>query len=228
MLFDYNSVPKSAIQPMSGAAYATVNGCKHTYLCARNISDNNIPGVIVECGVANGAQVGIMAHAMGNPPSRSFHLFDSFAGIPMAGPYDDEQPGIGRPTHDVSAPIRDRLVSSGVSVGALRQVQNNLSAWQCNGHFIYHEGWFQDTLPRLSDFPPIALLRLDGDLYESTMVCLRYLYPLVVTGGIVIIDDYALAGCRKAVHEYLNDAQITVEMSAEDVGGGSIIASWIV
>jgi O-methyltransferase len=73
------------------------------------------------------------------------------------------------------------------------------------GQLVYHKGWFQNTLP--TDAPQlfdrgIALLRLDGDLYESTKVCLRYLHPLVAEGGYVIVDDYALTGCRKAVTEY--------------------------
>lgn len=222
-LFDYDSVPLQAIRPMMEHAYATEMGCKHTYLCAKRVS--NLPGVIVECGVANGAQVGIMAKALNNP-SRAFHLFDSFEGIPMAGPKDADQPGIGAFQHDPNVPEEDRLVSSGVSVASVEKVRANLSAWGSPGTFQYHKGWFQHTLPALMDFPPIALLRLDGDLYESTMVCLEHLYPKVVPGGIIIIDDYGLIGCRKAVHEYMDAHGIEADMSVEDVGGGSNIASW--
>jgi hypothetical protein len=48
-------------------------------------------------------------------------------------------------------------------------------------------------------------LRLDGDLYESTEICLKYLYPKVSVGGVVIIDDYALDGAKMAVCDYFND-----------------------
>jgi hypothetical protein len=63
------------------------------------------------------------------------------------------------------------------------------------------------------DVPPppiesVALLRLDGDLYESTKVCMQYLYPLVSKGGYVICDDYDLHGCRYAVHETVMPAPI--------------------
>jgi len=74
----------------------------------------------------------------------------------------------------------------------------------------YHVGWFQDTMRNLT--PPIeaiAILRLDGDWYASTKVCLEYLYDRVVDGGFVIIDDYgAYDGCRRAVDEFRNSRGI--------------------
>ena len=70
-----------------------------------------------------------------------------------------------------------------------------------------HQGWFQTTVPQFArDAAPIALLRLDGDWYESTMTCLEHLFPLVVSGGVVIVDDYGTwDGCSRAVHRYLAD-----------------------
>lgn len=123
----------------------------------------------------------------------------------MAGKHDDQQPGIGKATHDVHAPVKKRLVSSGVTVHSMQNVFENFEKQEIGASMIrFVEGWFQDTLPKV-DTGHIALLRLDGDLYESTLVCLEYLYPKVSPGGIVIIDDYALPGCRKAVHDYFND-----------------------
>lgn len=227
MQFDYSSVPESKLTGPDGAAFSTRTGLKHGYLCAEHVVRKGLPGVIVECGVANGSQVAIMARAVKDQMgTRTFHLFDSFEGIPMAGPKDADQPGIGAPKHDVNAPLAERLVSSGVSAATVDQVKANLAAWNCRGKFIYHKGWFQNTLPHLVNFPPIALLRLDGDLYESTAVCLRYLYPLVVPGGLVVIDDYALPGCATAVNEYLFDHQPDARIHTEDVGGGAIIATW--
>lgn len=223
MKFNYDSVPSYAITPMKSVAFATEKGLKHTYLCCKAVEE--VDGVVVECGVAQGAQVGVMGRAFTNP--RTFHLFDSFDGIPLGGPNDADQPGIGAFRHDVNAPLSERLVSSGVSIGTLEQVRSNMAWFGVRGELNYHKGWFQDTLPALTDFPPIAVLRLDGDLYESTMVCLEHLYPKVVKGGITIIDDYGLPGCMKAVHEYLDANGIKVELSIEDVGGGSVIASWI-
>jgi hypothetical protein len=72
-------------------------------------------------------------------------------------------------------------------------------------HVVIHKGWFQDTLPAARDhIKQIALLRLDGDWYASTKVCLENLYEQVVRGGVIIVDDYeCYEGCKKAVDEFL-------------------------
>jgi O-methyltransferase len=65
-------------------------------------------------------------------------------------------------------------------------------------------------LPHFKSSNEIALLRLDGDWYESTMDCLKYLFPKVVQKGIIIIDDYfTWEGCSKAVHDYLSSIKST-------------------
>jgi hypothetical protein len=71
-------------------------------------------------------------------------------------------------------------------------------------YVIMIQGWFQDTLPGAKSYVgDIAVLRLDGDWYESTKCCLDNLYGNVVKGGYIIIDDYQLPGCKKAVDEFL-------------------------
>jgi O-methyltransferase len=62
-------------------------------------------------------------------------------------------------------------------------------------------GWFRDTLPT-APMERIAVLRLDGDLYESTMEALVALYPKVTAGGFVIVDDYGLPTCRAAIEDF--------------------------
>lgn len=88
------------------------------------------------------------------------------------------------------------------------------------GHIRYHVGWFQDTVPRAAgEIGDIAILRLDGDWYHSTVVCLEHLYPRVVRGGFVIIDDYRYyAGCTKAVEEYLRQHGIPAFLLPEEPG----------
>ena len=73
-------------------------------------------------------------------------------------------------------------------------------------NYRVERGWFDDTGPRYAaEQRPIALLRLDGDWYESTMVCLEHLFPLLVDDGLVLIDDYyTWDGCSRAVHDYLS------------------------
>ena len=71
----------------------------------------------------------------------------------------------------------------------------------------YHVGWFEDTVPS-ADIERIAILRLDGDLYRSTRVCMDHLYPKLSLGGWCIVDDFKLDGCRKAVLEVVTPGPI--------------------
>ncbi len=79
------------------------------------------------------------------------------------------------------------------------------------------KGWLQDTLP-MTIIGDIAVLRLDGDWYESTKCCLENLYDNVVSGGSIIIDDYQLKGCKLAVHEFVLDRKVDVNMTFDANG----------
>ena len=81
----------------------------------------------------------------------------------------------------------------------IRQIR---SLWACGlspAEVVFHQGWFQNTLPaEAKSIGPISVLRLDGDWYASTKICLEHLYPLLSRDGIVILDDYFLwEGCKK-------------------------------
>lgn len=232
MPIDYNF---SAISPEDATVleklvyHALMNrdGADHTFQSAQHAIQHKVPGVFVECGVAAGAAVAMLSYALWKAQeTRQIWLYDSFEGIPMAGPDDfNQQPGIGLATHDTSAPLRERLKSSGVSAVSEEGVRGNLRRWGCKDDLVFVRGWFQDTLPLTRPTQPIALLRLDGDLYESTMTCLRWLYPLVSPGGVVIVDDYgSLPGCKKAVHDYLDEFGLTPEIQNVTSGG---IVSWL-
>lgn len=173
-------------------AYSHKATIYNTYNLAREAQ--TIDGCLVECGVGAGAQLMAMALTF---TRKDIIGFDSFEGIPMASEHDDQQPGIGDFT-----PVAERMVSSGITVHSMQNVLENFAMFEVGCPTLrLVKGWFCNTLPKFQPVP-IALLRLDGDLYESTMECLQYLYPMVTVGGIVIIDDYALPGCAKAVHEY--------------------------
>jgi O-methyltransferase len=182
---------------------------KKTFELTQDIIRNNVPGDFVECGVAFGAQIGAMSYACHLAGvKRTFHLYDSFEGIPLAGPKDDVQPGIGPISHDVNKPLNERLVSSGITVHSLEAVQKNVASWGFfEQEYKYHKGWFQDTLPK-NTIENISFLRLDGDLYESTEVCLRYLAHKVSKGGYIVIDDYHLLGAKVATDDYIKDKDI--------------------
>lgn len=173
--------------------YSTWQTIELSYQCAKWTIDNGIQGDFVECGVACGNNLAAMCLAGGHGIG-----FDSFEGIPWAGEHDTEQPGIGR--KDVSK--HGILESSGVTVHDIEDVKKNFERWGLTNYELV-KGWFQNTLPLKPDFP-ISVLRLDGDLYESTLVCLEYLYPWLSEGGILIVDDYQLHGCKKAFNDFFN------------------------
>ena len=76
---------------------------------------------------------------------------------------------------------------------------------------VFVKGWFKDTMPELKkQIQRIAILRLDGDMYESTVNVLDNLYDLVVCGGFIIIDDYCLKNCKTAIDEFIQDKGITL------------------
>jgi O-methyltransferase len=173
----------------------------------------NIPGSFVECGVWRGGSAAVMALAIRHSgQGRDLHLFDSFEGLPEPTEKDGPQA---------------REYSGGRASGALKSVDQCKAGLDEVQSFLlgrlgldaskvhFHVGWFQDPLSR--DAPklgPIALLRLDGDWYESTRLCLEHLYPLVAPGGMIILDDYLdWTGCKKAVDEYCSAHGIVAQLA---------------
>jgi hypothetical protein len=194
------------------AERATVLGmavCKHNTisLCKRAIAAG-IPGDFVEAGVCGGGQPAVMAYVSetygGN--QRKVHLFDSFEGLPMAGPDDHD---FDKHTLGINDD-RTHGKASGRLIATLDQVQQNMDTWRVNKDLlVYHKGWVQEVLP--VDAPkmgPIAVLRVDVDLYDSTVPVFEWLYPLVSPGGYIISDDWGEAGAipaRLAVLKYFSD-----------------------
>ncbi len=181
-----------------------------TYDIAAALIANGVPGDFVECGVYAGGECAAMALAITQSATyqhrgcdRRVHLFDGFQGMPQCGPEDTEFLAAGN--------------KPGEACVSLEGVRANMRKWGIPDELlVYHEGWFEDTIGRTAHgmtdgigwvIDKIALLRLDGDLYESTKVCLEHLYPRLVRGGCTILDDYPLSGCRKAFHEVVGYPQ---------------------
>lgn len=98
----------------------------------------------------------------------------------------------------------------------VRKVVLDIVGYDPDRLFI-HSGWFQDTVPLAArEIGPIAVLRLDGDLYDSTRVCLEHLYPLVVKGGFVYVDDWIGSGCRMACEEFFRNNGINPYLHVAD------------
>ena len=156
-------------------------------------SASHVQGCVVECGVWRGGMSGGIADLLG--PEREYFLFDSFEGLPPAETIDGP---------DMIECIRDKTPDYRDNCRASREeAERSMQASAAKRYQLY-KGWFSDTIPAFVAPSPIAILRLDGDLYDSTMTCLKHLYGQVAQGGIVILDDYDYwEGCARATHDFL-------------------------
>ena len=154
---------------------------------------DDIPGDLVECGVWRGGASILMRAVLSSyeDETRRVWLCDSFEGVPRSD------------TENYKADKWMRfLVSSPILAVSQSEVSANFERYGLlDDRVRFVKGWFKDTL---HDAPieQIAVLRLDGDLYESTIQALDGLYPRLSPGGYCLIDDYVLKPCRQAVAGY--------------------------
>jgi O-methyltransferase len=172
--------------------------------------DAAVPGDFIETGVWRGGCCILMRGILAayGARGRKVYVADSFQGVPPPKP--DLYP----------ADVGDTLYRHAELAVSLDIVKANFDRYGLlDGQVVFVEGFFGDTLPSLQ-CGPLALLRLDGDLYESTDLALRYLYPKLSPGGFVIIDDYGVAPpCRQAVHDYRTQHGIDAPINTVDRSG---------
>jgi hypothetical protein len=153
------------------------------------------PGDIVETGVWRGG-ASIMAKAVleaRGEKSRRVILADSFEGLPP--------PDLAAFPQDAGSTLHQETPLA----VSLDQVRANFEKFGLlDDRVVFLKGWFRDTMPN-APVERIAVLRLDGDMYESTILPLRHLYDRVAPGGFVIVDDYWLAPCKAAIHDFLGE-----------------------
>lgn len=157
----------------------------------------DIPGSIVECGVFKGTSLMRFAgfrELFGQGSSRDIVAFDTFAAFPDARFSKDKKP------------LEQFLADAGDQSISISQLQEVLRRKGVNHNVKLVPGDINKTVPafvKRHSRSRIALLHLDVDLYEPTVTILRYLYPLFVRGGILLLDDYGVfPGETKAVDEY--------------------------
>jgi O-methyltransferase len=174
---------------------------------------NKIFGNFIETGVWGGGAC-IYAKKLFDSlgENRKVYVADSFAGLPK--PEMDRYPQDAGDNHHTYDPLRI----------SLEEVKNNFLKYNClDDNVIFLKGWFKDTLPTLTSDEKFCIIRLDGDMYSSTMDALVHLYPKLQIGGYCIIDDYALKGCAAAVHDYVNANNIKVHAYAIPGAGANAI-----
>lgn len=181
--------------------------------CIETILAENIPGDLIECGVWRGGACILMRGVLAayGDETRSVWLADSFQGVPRSDPAN----------YKADKGIRAEFAAGilGVSEAQVRENFERYGLLDDRVRFL--PGWFKDTL---ADAPVerIAVLRLDGDLYESTIQALDALYPRLSPGGFCIIDDYlAVKACEQAVTDYRVKHGISEEIV--DIDGTGVL-----
>jgi len=184
---------------------------------ARYIARTGLPGAVVECGVWRGGSMmaaALTLLSMGVDDVDLF-LFDAFGKMPM--PSDRDVDAWGRPASRLFEDGNDANAIPELAIGPVEGVRRNLeSTGYPSEHIQFVQGMVEDTVPAQAP-EQIALLRLDTDWYASTAHEMRHLFPRIVDGGVLIIDDYGLfQGARDAVDEYLAECDIPILLNRVD------------
>lgn len=210
--FDQRARAEGLDWPEEGETMIGLKRLQNLQDCITDVVRQNIPGDLIETGVWRGGAAIFMRavlKALGDK-ERIVWLADSFAGLPPPSP--DLYPA------DKGA---DFHLSNDVLGVSLEDVKANFARYELlDDRVRFLKGWFKDTLPT-APIDKLSVLRLDGDLYESTMTALESLYPKLSIGGYAIVDDYApsVPCCVQAVDDYRHAHNITEEMvSTGDYG----------
>jgi hypothetical protein len=194
------------LRSLDGFTMTPIERRFHLLTAVRYLVRNQIHGSIVECGVWRGGSMMLVANALKqhNVANRDLYLFDTFTGMPP--PEDWDIDFTGRSARDRLQEHKAWHADSYVwAIAPRQQVETNMASTGYPSHLVHFvEGMVEQTVPAQAP-ERIALLRLDTDWYKSTLHELAHLWPRVVRGGVLIIDDYGYwKGARKAVDEFLS------------------------
>lgn len=169
-----------------------LNHCEACQLISAVMATKEIPGEIAELGVAYGASAKLIAKYSGG---REIHLFDTFDGLPPPTDMDSTK------------------FAAGDFKTTLGRVQAYLAGTP-SGQISYHQGYFPQTAAAVAD-RKFSFVHLDADLYESTIEALKFFYPRMSPGGIILCHDYlSAAGVDRAYAEFFADkTEPVIELS---------------
>lgn len=191
---------------------------KRLYEAVVEINKKQLEGSFVECGVFKGGSVMNMALTQLNFNKLvHIYLYDTFEGMTPQGQYDINHKGVSA----------DRILKnpSKMCICSLEQVKNNLKLTGYPAEFLHFRKG--DVAHTLQEDPPnkISLLRLDTDWYESTKIELEILYPKLVKGGILILDDYGYwKGAKKAADDYFHSIGVDPKFEPIESGVSAVIS----
>lgn len=166
-----------------------------------------IQGDFMETGVwRGGAAIFMTAFSRVHGMNRMVFAADSFEGLPLPDPRYPVDEG-------------DKHHELAVARASLEEVQANFRKYGLPlDDVVFLPGWFEDTMPT-APVDRLAILRLDGDMYSSTIQVLEAMFDKVSPGGFVIVDDYYLTGARTAVHDFLSARNLEPIIEPIDMAG---------
>lgn len=182
--------------------------------CIETVLRENVPGDVIETGAwRGGACIFMRAILRACDSERTVWVADSFEGLPSATTEPDRELVRITPSCD--------LAGHPYTSASLEEVEENFRRFGLlDGQVKFLKGWFKDTLPS-APIKELAVLRLDGDLYESTMDVLTNLYGKVSHGGFIIVDDYhSWLTCRRAIDEFR--ARHEIREPIEEIDGSGV------
>jgi O-methyltransferase len=160
--------------------------------CTETVLNERVPGDLIETGVWRGGATIFMRAVLAayEVTDRTVWVADSFRGLP-----EPDAAHYPADLGDVHSSYKELAVSAD-------EVRTNFERYGLlDDQVRFLEGWFSDTLPS-APIKHLAVARLDGDMYGSTWDAISVLYPRLSPGGFLIVDDYALEGCRQAISDY--------------------------
>ncbi len=197
--------------PTSADTMIGMQRLTHLQRCVEIALAEDIPGDLVECGVWRGGACILMRAVLAayGDKERSVWVADSFEGVPPPDPAH----------YPADSGLSLHLAAEVLAVPESTVRRNFQRYGLLDDRVRFLPGWFKDTLPR-APIDRIAVLRLDGDLYESTVQALEALYPRLSLGGFCVIDDYhPIEACRRAVTDYRQRNSITAQIVDIDGSG---------
>jgi len=200
---DYDDEARDIIRAVKPYSMTSPERLNAFILATRYIARHNIPGDIVECGVWRGGSMQACARTLLSvgEDERELYLFDTYEG--MTPPTAEDLRRDGRPAQELlDAQGKDRPIWAVASLEDVQAGFENVPYPKERVHYV--QGRVEDTVPAQAP-EQIAILRLDTDWYASTKHELEHLYSRLVSGGVLLIDDYGYwQGSRQAVDEFLD------------------------
>ena len=198
-----------AISPVFADTMIGLKRLDNLQHCIETVLKQDVKGDLIETGVWRGGACIFMRAALAayGVEDRTVFVADSFEGLPKP---DAEKYPVDK---------GDKFHMYSYLAVSKEDVENNFRKYGLlDNQVVFLKGWFKDTLPR-APIEKLSILRLDGDMYSSTIESLDSLYPKLSSGGFCIIDDYNMPNCKSAVDVFRSNHSIVSELKKIDFSG---------